>query len=395
MGESSWRASWPPSSVQSVSESDLEPQAADEAVPATRRAALLRLVPAHPLVSGFTVALGVILAIALSATVASLSTVLISIFLGLFLALGLDPAVRALERRGIRRGAGIAIVAVSFLALMVVILLVVIPATVRQFVAALQTAPAAIDAAQNSDWYLSLEANLGVDLDALIAEGLKSITSISSFLAISGGVLRVGFGIVGAISSFVMVVVLTLYFVSSLSAMKQTIANLVPAYQRKRFTELLEQITGSVGSVVAGGITLSTFNALVVLVIQLIIGSSVPAVMAIAAFFITLIPLLGSLIFLLIGTVGALFISPLAAVIFLVLYFIYIQVEAYFVTPRVMGKAVSVPAVLVIIGAMVGATLMGLLGALVAIPITASILIIIRQVVIPRQNAITTAPDAS
>lgn len=380
--------------MHSVSDSDPVPSVVDAPAPASRRAGLLRLVPAHPLVSGFTVALGVILAIALSATVASLSTVLISVFLGMFLALGLDPAVQALERRGLRRALGIAIVAVAFLALMLVILFVVIPATVRQFITALEAAPEAIAAMQGAEWYLALEQNLGVDLGAVIAEGVKSVTNISSFLAISGGVLRAGFGIVGAISSFVMVVVLTLYFVSSLSAMKQTVANLVPAYQRKRFSELLEQITGSVGAVVAGGVTLSTFNALVVLVIQLLIGSSVPAVMAIAAFFITLVPLIGSLIFLLIGTVGALFISPGAAVVFLVLYFIYIQLEAYFVTPRVMGRAVAVPAVLVIIGAMVGATLMGLLGALVAIPITASILIIIRQVVIPRQNAITRAPDA-
>ncbi|UYO95716.1 AI-2E family transporter [Microbacterium sp. M28] len=377
-----------------MSDSDPVPSVVDAPAPASRRAGLLRLVPAHPLVSGFTVALGVILAIALSATVASLSTVLISVFLGMFLALGLDPAVQALERRGLRRALGIAIVAVAFLALMLVILFVVIPATVRQFITALEAAPEAIAAMQGAEWYLALEQNLGVDLGAVIAEGVKSVANISSFLAISGGVLRAGFGIVGAISSFVMVVVLTLYFVSSLSAMKQTVANLVPAYQRKRFSELLEQITGSVGAVVAGGVTLSTFNALVVLVIQLLIGSSVPAVMAIAAFFITLVPLIGSLIFLLIGTVGALFISPGAAVVFLVLYFIYIQLEAYFVTPRVMGRAVAVPAVLVIIGAMVGATLMGLLGALVAIPITASILIIIRQVVIPRQNAITRAPDA-
>ncbi|WP_243225813.1 AI-2E family transporter [Microbacterium sp. CIAB417] len=362
--------------------------------PSPRRSALLRFVPGHPLISGFTVALGVILAVALSATVASLSTVLISIFLGLFLALGLDPAVRALERRGIRRSLGIAIVAVAFLVLMIVILLVVVPATVRQFVTALQAAPDAIAAMQSSDWYRSLEASLGIDLGVVIEESIRSATDLSSFLAISGGVLRAGFGIVGAISSFVMVVVLTLYFVSSLAVMKTALANLVPAYRRRRFSDLVEQITGSVGAVVAGGITLSTINALVVLVLQIVIGSSVPALMAIAAFFITLVPLIGSLIFLLIGSIGALFISPWAALAFLVLYFLYIQVEAYFVTPRVMGRAVAVPAVLVIIGAMVGATLMGLLGALVAIPITASILIIIRQVVVPRQNALTIAPDA-
>jgi predicted PurR-regulated permease PerM len=63
------------------------------------------------------------------------------------------------------------------------------------------------------------------------------------------------------------------------------------------------------------------------------------------------------------------------------------QIEAYILTPRVMKKAVSVPGALVVIGALVGGTLLGLLGALVAIPVTASILLIIAQVVIPRQDA--------
>ena len=65
------------------------------------------------------------------------------------------------------------------------------------------------------------------------------------------------------------------------------------------------------------------------------------------------------------------------------------QIEAYVMTPRIMNKAVSVPGPLVLIGAMVGATLMGLLGALVAVPITASLLIVINSVVIPKQDART------
>ncbi|MCB8044761.1 AI-2E family transporter [Microbacterium oxydans] len=68
--------------------------------------------------------------------------------------------------------------------------------------------------------------------------------------------------------------------------------------------------------------------------------------------------------------------SPTAALIFVIAYLVYIQVEAYVVTPRIMGRAAAVPGVLVIIGAMIGATLLGLLGALVAIPLTASILIV-------------------
>ena len=90
---------------------------------------------------------------------------------------------------------------------------------------------------------------------------------------------------------------------------------------------------------------------------------------------------------LLIATVVALFTNPIAALIFAALYLIYMQLEAYVLTPRVMNRAISVPGSLVVIGALVGGTLLGLLGALVAIPITASILLIIKQVLIPRQDA--------
>ncbi|WP_051662619.1 MULTISPECIES: AI-2E family transporter [unclassified Microbacterium] len=359
-----------------------------------RRAPRLQLVlPAKPLLSGFSVAVGVLLAIALAATVAGVSTVLISIFLGMFLALGLDPAVRALERRGLSRGAGVTIVAVVFLGVVAAILLILVPATVRQVSAAIEAAPETIAAVQQSGWYLSLEANLGVDLSALIADGLRSLTTLSSFLAISGGVLKAGFGVIGAISSFIMVVVLTLYFISSLQSIRGAIANLIPLYRRDRFVALLDEITQSVGAVVAGGVTLSAINALVVFVIQLAVGSSVPAVMAIVAFFVTLVPMIGSLVFLVIGGVATLLVSPTAALVFVVCYLVYIQVEAYVVTPRIMGKAAAVPGVLVIIGAMIGATLLGLLGALVAIPLTASILIIIRKVWIPRQNRQTEPPS--
>ncbi|WP_431073324.1 AI-2E family transporter [Microbacterium phyllosphaerae] len=353
---------------------------------------LQRVLPAYPLRSGFAVAIGVLLAIALAATIAGISTVLMSIFLGGFLALGLDPAVRALERRGVRRPVGVAIVAVGFLVLVAAILVIVVPATVRQLAAVIANAPETIESVQESDWYLSLEQNLGVDLSAVIADSVHSLTTLSSVLTISGGVLKAGFGVIGAVSSFVMVSVLTLYFVASLQSIKTTAARLVPDYRRERFSRLLDEVTSSVGGVVAGGVTLSAINAAVVLVLQLVVGSPAPALLAIVAFFITLVPMIGSLVFLVIGGIATLFVSPTAALVFVLAYFVYIQVEAYIVTPRVMGRAAAVPSVLVIIGAMIGATLLGLLGALVAIPITASILIIIRQVWIPRQDRETSAP---
>lgn len=87
------------------------------------------------------------------------------------------------------------------------------------------------------------------------------------------------------------------------------------------------------------------------------------------------------------GTCLALFTNPIAALVFAAIYLVYMQIEAYVITPRVMNKAVSVPGSLVVIGALAGGTLLGLLGALVAVPVTASILIIIKQVLVPKQDA--------
>ena len=98
-------------------------------------------------------------------------------------------------------------------------------------------------------------------------------------------------------------------------------------------------------------------------------------------------PLIGSVLYWITATIIALFTGWLPALIFAIVYLIYMQLEAYVLTPRVMNKAISVPGALVVIGAMVGGTLLGLLGALVAIPVTASILLIIKQVFIPRQDA--------
>ena len=118
-----------------------------------------------------------------------------------------------------------------------------------------------------------------------------------------------------------------------------------------------------------------------------LLGLPFAALMAVVAFAITLIPLVGSVLYWMIATSIALFSNPAAALIFAIIYLIYMQLEAYVLTPRVMNRTISVPGSLVVIGALVGGTLLGLLGALVAIPVTASILLIIKQVIIPRQDA--------
>lgn len=354
----------------------------------------VRVTPVRPLVNGFVWAVGVLAAVALALAVSSISTVLMSISLAAFLALGMAPAVSSISRRGVPHAWSVLMVAGAFLLLVAAILAFVVPAIIRQFSHAVQSAPDAVAALTSSSWFTGLENTFDLDAATLLMQAVDSVATPESILAISGGVLRAGAGVVGAISSTFIVVVLTLYFVSSLDTIKRSAASLIPAYRREGFSTLLDKITTSVGRVVAGGVTLSTINAAVVFLIQWVIGSSLPALMALIAFFITLVPMIGSMVFLVVGTAGALLISPTAALIFAIAYFAYIQIEAYVVTPRIMGRAVNVPAVLVIIGAMIGAALLGLLGALLAIPVTASILIVIREVVIPRSNAQVTASDS-
>ncbi len=109
--------------------------------------------------------------------------------------------------------------------------------------------------------------------------------------------------------------------------------------------------------------------------------------LAVIAFFFSLIPLVGTLTGSIIIVLTCLVVgSPTTALIAAIYYLIYMQIEAYVISPRIMGRAVSVPGAVVVIAALAGGSLLGLLGALVAIPVAASILIIYRQVVIPRQN---------
>lgn len=130
------------------------------------------------------------------------------------------------------------------------------------------------------------------------------------------------------------------------------------------------------------------------LLLQGVLGSPFAVLLATFAFFISLVPMIGSVIVWILGSVSLLLFNPVAALIFAIVYLVYMQFEAYFIGPRIMGKAVAVPGVLIIIGAMAGAALLGLLGALVAIPVVASGLIIIRKLVIPLQDAKTEAPAA-
>jgi predicted PurR-regulated permease PerM len=341
----------------------------------------------RPLAVAFIATLGVLGGIVLGSAIASITAILIYIVLALFIALGLDPIVRLLERRGLKRGSGIGIVFGVFLLLAAGLLFFVLPPVVQQIGQFIESIPEAIANTLESEWFAALPPDLQLAVTGAFEQIAEGVGHPETIAAIGGGVLKLGVGIANAITAGFIITALTLYFLASLDGMKKALYSLAPAYDRPTLSRMTERVTASVGSSLLGSVTLSAINAAVVLVLHVVIGLPYATLMAVIAFVITLIPLFGSVIFLFFASIVALFSSPAQALWFLLGYLVYIQIESYVVSPRVMNRAISIPAALVLIGALVGGTLAGVIGVLVALPVMASILLIIREVVVPKQNS--------
>ena len=338
--------------------------------------------------------LGVGVGLLILSSISSLSTILTYIGAALFLALGLEPAVGALERRGLPRWAAILVVITGVAALAAALVLAVVPIIVDQVTQLVEEIPNIVEQVNSVDWIERLQEQfplLAIDeISAQVSAGLTDFfTNPDQLSELLGGVWQVAIAIGGGIFAVVIVVILTLYFTASLDSMKRATYQLVPASKRARFADLTEQITQSVGRYVIGQVTLAAFNGVLSFVFLSIIGAPFPAVLAFVAFMFSLVPLVGtltgSIIIVLVCLIPGLG-SPLTALVAAIYYLVYMQVEAYLLSPRVMNRAVKVPGALVVIAALAGGSLLGILGALIAIPVAASALLIIKQVVIPRQN---------
>lgn len=342
----------------------------------------------NPFRVGFVATLGVIAALVLGGMVASLGTVLTYVGAALFLALALEPIITLLERAKWPRWLAVLTTVLLFFGVLALLVLAIVPQVVEQVTALTERYSALVNSIVASDvvaWvnttfpFLNVEQALG---DALLwlRDNLGSI---------GGGVLQVGVSIVNGFVGVLIVGILTLYFVSSMNSIKRAFYQLTPASRRPRVAELTEQITDSVGKYVVGQLGLGIVNGTLTFLLLTFTGAAMPAVFALVAFLGSLIPLVGTLSSsIIIVLLQFLVLPPESNLwwIFAIYYAVYMQVEAYLISPRIMASAVQVPGPVVVIAALTGGTLLGLLGALIAIPVAASVLLIIKEVVIPAQE---------
>ncbi|KZE94954.1 MULTISPECIES: AI-2E family transporter [unclassified Agromyces] len=338
---------------------------------------------------GFVGALGVLLALFLGGIITQLSTVILYIALALFLALGLDPMVSWLQRRGMPRWLSILLVVVVVIGAFVAIIATAVPLVVAQVTEIVQNWDQIVEDVRDSDLVAWIGGLAGGS--SWIEDGIASVGAWlgdpGNIANLTGGLLAVGAGILGGLTGATIVLILTLFFLASLDSMKRYAARFVPASSRNGFTEVSEEITGSVGRYVIGQISLASVNGVLSLVFLSIIGAPAPFLLAFVAFLCSLVPLVGTLTGAVIITLVSLTASPETGIAAAIYYLIYMQVEAYVLSPRIMSRAVSVPGALVVIAAVAGGTLGGVLGALVAIPVAASLIIVVEKVVFPRQDA--------
>lgn len=337
---------------------------------------------------GFVVTLGALLALLVGSMIGQLSVIIMYVVGALFIALALDPVVRWLERRGVKRGLGIVMVFASFLLIIGGILGLIIPMIANQIAQLIRTAPQYFTDVVTQEWYSNLEQNFGkyVDFDAIIDAAQDLIGNPENWAQVAGGVWQAGVGILNGLTAALIVLILSLYFLASLQATKRALYSIVARSNRAQVIDITEQITKSVGGYVNGIVFLALLNSVLGFIMMSIIDVPFAGLVAVGVFFLALIPLFGSVLATVLVALVALFNSPTTAIIAAVYYLVYMQVEAYLLTPRVMSRVVSVPGALVVIGALAGGTLLGLLGALISIPVTAMILMIIKQVWVPRQE---------
>ncbi|WP_329064251.1 AI-2E family transporter [Amycolatopsis sp. NBC_01480] len=331
-----------------------------------------------PFLIGMTAAAGVAVTYGLVQVLAGLQDVLILIGLALFLAIGLEPAVAWLVRRRFPRWLAVTTVFVVGLLAVGGFLTAAIPVLVDQATQFIAKAPGYLHDAQDHATILG-QLNERFHLQQQL-EGLVS----GSAGGLGGGLLGAGQAVFSAITNVLILIVLTVYFVADLPRIRAGGYRLIPNSRRPRAILIGDQIFTKVGGYVLGNLAISVIAGVLTLAWLLIFGVPYAALLAIAVAILDLVPVVGSVIGGVLVSLVALTVSLPVCLATIVFFVIYRLVEDYLLVPKIIGTAVQVPALVTVVAVVLGGALLGVVGALVAIPVAAAVLLLIREVLYPR-----------
>jgi predicted PurR-regulated permease PerM len=333
-----------------------------------------------PLRIGFTGTLGALLAFGLSQAIIEARSVLILIVVAMFIALGLNPLVEGMTSRGVKRGLAVLAVFVAVLIVIGLAGVAVVPVFTEQITALVNNAPETLQSLKNNRQIAALD-----DRFQIISKATEFLTSGSLVSQLFGGLLGAGKIVLNAVFSTVTLLILTLYFLASLPTIMTAIYRLAPASRRARVRALADKIFSRIGAYLSGMFVVVATAGVLSYIFLWIIGLGEYALaLAVLVAVLDFIPMVGATIAAVIVCIVAFVHSPTAGIAAVIFYVVYQQFENYVVQPRVMKKSVDVPGAVVVISALLGGTLLGVVGALLAVPTAAAVLILLREVVNPK-----------
>jgi predicted PurR-regulated permease PerM len=335
-----------------------------------------------PFYMGLLGGLGLFVAYWLATRFLEVGSVVVLVVVALFIAAGLNPIVEYFMSHGLKRAWALLVVIAGVLIALALFIIAIVPVVTDQITTITDNAP---------EWLDQLEGNRQIqDLNEqydIIGKAQDYIESGDLASAVFGGALNVGLKVLSLLGNIFVVIVLTLYFLASLPTIKRAMYQLAPASRRERVSKLGDQIVRSVGGYVSGAFVIALLAGVSTLVFLFIVGLGEYAVaLALVVALLDVIPMIGA-------TLGAIIVSAIAfatdpkmGIACVIFYIAYQQVENYIIYPRVMSRSVEIPGAMTVIAALIGASLLGVVGALLAIPTAAAVLLIVREVWVRRQD---------
>jgi predicted PurR-regulated permease PerM len=336
-----------------------------------------------PFMWGLLGGLGALVALWLGTMVVAIGSVLILVIVALFLAVGLNPAVEFLMRRGLKRPSAVLYVIVGVLAAFGLFLVAIVPVVSHQVTAISDSLPTWFDHLQKNGRIRSFDNKY--DVSTKVTDYLQSGALAKKLF---GGALGLGLAILGILANVFVVIVLTLYFLASLPSMKHAAYELAPASRRERVSLLGDQVLRNIGGYVSGAFVVALCAGLTTMIFLFIVGlGSYAVALALVVALLDVIPMIGATIGATIVCIIGFATDPTTGLICVVFYIAYQQLENFLIYPRVMARSVKIPGALTVIAALIGGSLLGVVGALLAIPTAASIMLLVREIWVPRQDA--------
>ena len=331
-----------------------------------------------PFFIGLSGAAGVAVMAGIVEMIIAVRDVLVLVGLALFLAVGLEPAVSVLERRKIPRWAAVITVLVAGLAVAGGFLAAAIPPLVRQATQFVTQAPTTLPGVLNHYPVLNQLTNR-----LHLQQHLQHILS-GNASGVFNGLLGAGEVVLSALASALILVVLTVYFVTDLSRIRATLYRLVPHSRRPRAILLGDEIFAKVGAYVLGNLLISLIAGTLTFVFLAVFKVPYSLLLSILVAILDLVPVIGSTIAAVVVCLVSLSVSLPVCLATIGFFAGYRLAEDYLLVPKIIGRAVKVPAVVTVVAVLLGGALLGVVGALVAIPAAAALLLLAQEVVFPR-----------